>query len=197
MKTITVVAKGPTAAHCNDWIAQAEGTHIACINDAFRLVNAPIIDYVFFTHFQFMPAIARNNMWISQAVCPDLLRHENIVPMPEIADMLIQYSDRQCIGDRQSLLERIASGGICHHNTVNGALHWLAKHGKYERIRLIGVDGGRDYAFGMHVLSQATHDRIVQNEGTEDYFDVWKQVTETLCELLTQVYGVEIEWYGH
>jgi hypothetical protein len=196
MRTITLIAKGPSAEHCNEFIAEAFGTHIACINDAFRLVKSPIIDYVFFTHAQFMQAIARNRYWIQQAVCPDLLTHENIVPMPELADMLIQYPARQCVGDRESLLERIASGGICHHNTVNGALHWLAKHSKYDRIRLIGVDGGRSYAPGMSVLSQATHERIVDNEGTADYFDIWRQVTETLCELLTQVYGVEIEWYG-
>lgn len=196
MKTITVVAKGPSAANADRYIAEHPGTHIACVNDAFKLIHTHAVQYCFFTHIEFAHMIAGEAERFGSIVCPNLMQHENQPPPPEIVDKLIQYESRKCAGSVKDLVAKIVAGGITHHNTVNGSLHWLAKHGRYEKIRIIGVDGGRMYAPGVGVVSEKTHSLIVKGEGTEDYFDTWKGVTVTLCGVLKQIYGVEFEWYG-
>lgn len=197
MKTITVVAKGPSAANADRYIAEHPGTHIACINDSFKLVrDTHKIEYCFFTHIEFAHMIAGVADRFGNVVCPNLMRHENKPPPLGIVDKLIEYEARECAGSVEDLVAKIAEGEITHHNTTNGALHWLAKHGKYQKIRVIGVDGGRSYTPGVGVVSDETHRLIVKNEGTEDYFDIWKDVTVTLCGVLGRIYGVEIEWYG-
>lgn len=197
MKTVTVVAKGPSAIHADRFIARCPGTHIACVNDSFELVTVSShIEFCFFTHFCFTPKLIQHVDRFGMLVCPDLKLYEKQEPPIELMPKLRQYRSRNCAGSAADIIAKIASGQIAHHNTVNGALHWLAKHGKYQKIRLIGVDGGRCYAKGMKAASPDVHQSIVKAEGTEDYFDIWKEVTVTLCGVLRRIYGVEIERYG-
>lgn len=196
MKTITVIAKGPSAANAYEFIRRVDRTDIATINDAATLIPGVEIDYTFFTHTGFLPKIQPHASRIKSYVCPDLKRHEGTDPPDWIARRLIQYADRKCAGSTEDLQQRILDGGICHHNTTNGALHWLAKCGTYELIRVIGVDGGRQYAAGVKVLSDKWHEVIAEAEKTEEYLDVWRGVTLRLASVLHAVYGTEVEFYG-
>ena len=68
------------------------------------------------------------------------------------------------------------SGLICHHHTATGALHWLAKYGKYDLIKAIGVDYGPHYAAGSY-FHQPTLDllneKCYKKTGIKNY-----QITE-------------------
>jgi len=197
VNTITVIAKGPSAENAYEFINRVGHTDIATINDAATLILATQIDYAFFTHTGLLPKMQPHASRIQSYVCPDLQTHERKDPPDWIAAKLIQYPDRYCAGSTEDLQQRIIDGGICHHNTTNGALHWLAKCGGYRRIRVIGVDGGRQYADGVNVLSKTWHDVISANEKTEDYLDIWRGVTLRLADVLRNVYGTEIEFYEH
>lgn len=192
--SVVVVGKGPSAVNVNDF--RGERDHIAAINDAGKLVDG-FIDYCFFTHTSVLRNIEDVRQRISTFVSPSL---EKFAPKESVPGWFseykhIEYDWRTCAGDIDTLSSRIVSGGICHHNTTNGAIHWLAKHGRYRKIKIIGVDGGKAYAPGMAFLSDKVHQRIVKNEGTDEYLDIWRQVTKRLCRILQAVYGVEFEWY--
>lgn len=195
MQTVTIVAKGPSAVNAIQWIQEAE-TDVATVNDAAALIPGVNVDYCFFTHFRFTDRLRHVDQPQTKYVAPSLMQHENRDAPDWMSQRLTEYPDRQCEGDKESLQARIIEGGICHHNTVNGALHWLAKFGRYDRIRIIGVDGGTGYADGAGGLSDAL-DAELKAKNDRPYFDVWKEVTERLCEILMAVYGVEVDWYGH
>lgn len=89
---------------------------------------------------------------------------------------------------------QLRSGGICHHHTTTGAMHWLAKVARYDRIRIIGVDGGRQYAPGSFIDQPLQH--RLRDELGEQFLDDWKQITLRLAELLTEVYGTEFVWFS-
>lgn len=183
-EVITLVAKGPSANHAKDWL---EGD-TATINNSARLIPGTHVNYCFFTHKEVLPSIEKQKSRIDCFVSPELTKHENT----EVPDWLknhiyVQYPQRECAGGESDLLTRISQGGITHHNTVNGALHWLSKHGKYRRIRIIGVDGGSEYA--------NTVKPIPGYEATEELLNLWKLVTQNLCNLLNRIYAVDFEWY--
>ena len=104
-----------------------------------------------------------------------------------------------CPEDLASLTKRIVEGGICHHHTSTGALHWLVKHGKYDLIKVIGVDGGTDFAPGSYfhkptidLLNQRTY----ESTGIKNHlFDSYKEVVIQLVEILTRVYDCKITFY--
>ena len=191
MRTITVIAKGPSAAHAAEFIAMTN-TDVASINNAALLVPGQHIDYCFFTDSSSQWSFHEFSDRVGKFVTPSTL------PVDKCMEgRVIHYKESRCAGSTQDLIDRVASGGICHHNTVNGAIHWLAKIAKYDRIRIIGVDGGRSYAPGVTVVSSRAHKEVVEAEGTLDYFDIWKGVTEGLCEVVKNVYGTRIEWHEH
>lgn len=196
MRTVILVAKGPSAIDADALILKNPTADVACINEAFLLVHRrQVVDFCFFTHYEYATLITEKLHRVKCAICPNLLKHEGVSPPEKLQKILLEYEDRYCDGDEAALLERINTGGLTHHNTVNGALHWLCKYGKYAKIILVGVDGGRDYAATMSMVSDKVHNHIVNNEGTEDYFDIWKNVTRTLVNLLTRIYAVEITWH--
>lgn len=193
MKTVTLIAKGPSAEHAAEWIKG----DVATINDACKLIPGVAIDWAFFTHQKFSEMLESDSHRIATFVAPNQVEHEGQPAPGWMLDRLIEYPDRECAGSTEDLQSRIMAGGICHHNTVNGALHWLAKFGKYDCIRVIGVDGGRAYAAGTGVLSEKWHQIISANEGTEDYLNIWKAVTHRLAGVLDNIYGTEVIFYGH
>ena len=180
MKIVTLAAKGPSLESVDSYLHRCPESHVACINDSYNWITSrDSFEFCFFTHPNFLEDFIRNRDRIDQFIGPDL-RHESSAIPTEIADKTIQYSDRYCAGDTYSLIHRIERGGITHHNTVNGALHWLCKYGKYDLIRIIGVDGGSTYVGGGEAIAP---------------LDEWKQVTKTLCGILSRVYGTKVEWY--
>lgn len=199
--TITIIGKGPSAINAQAWIAKAPGTHVCSINDAMKLFTGHV-NWCFFSDLAAMELVGslRPQERVDVFVTPQLDHPDRRAPItrPDWLNglELIQYPYMRCNGDIVSLSNRITEGGITHHNTTNGAMHWLVKHGKYRRVRLIGIDGGKKYAPGVGPVHQETHELIAAESG-DDFLDQWKAVTERLVTVLKKIYAIEVEWYGH
>lgn len=195
MKTITIVAKGPSAEAADDFIRKSPDTDVAVVNDAGVLLSDDQpIHYCVFTHASFFDRLKLFEKRVATFVSPKLVLHENTNSPVWMAPRLIQYDERYCAGDTDSLRDRVLSGGITHHNTVNGAIHFLVKAG-YRRVRIIGVDGGSatSYATGVRPASKKMVDRLSMTSGP-DYLDAWRNVTGRLLAVLKSMYGIEVEW---
>jgi len=198
-ETITIVAKGPSANHAQEFIDACPGTHIAAINDAGDLFTNHI-NWVFLSDSDVARKIAHFKSRTDVFAFPE---NRILSEGKSISEWLgdtekVQYPCEPCAGDETTLRQRITEGGITHHNTVNGALHWLCKHGKYRTIRLIGVDGGREYADGrVFSGSPQAFKRLAESHGTEDFLDIWHDITDRLIDILKCTYAVEVNWYGH
>ena len=184
--TVALIAKGPSAENAREWINAFE--HIATINDSGRYVEGPI-QWAFFTDT--IRPIETQRHRVERFVSPDVRLNLPEWYRPEIH---IRYADTRCGGSEDEFRERVYSGGICHHHTTTGAMHWLAKIAKYKRIRIIGVDGGHSYAADSHVNLE-THNRLKTELG-ENFLDDWKVVTHRLAKVLAEVYGTEFEWFN-
>lgn len=193
---VTIIAKGPSANHALKFLAKHGPSDIASINDAGSLIPGSRITWCFFSDVIFLKRnIAHHKDSIQTFVSPAIPGHL-MLHVPDWVSDWVQYPESQCTGFIDDMVKRMSVGGICHHNTVSGAIHWLAKHGKYRTIRIIGVDGGRNYAKGVNVVGPETHKKLIDDHGTKDYLDIWKEVTKTLCSLVKKVYATNIEWYG-
>lgn len=193
-QTVTLIAKGPNAVHASRFIAAAPGTDIASVNDACALFTEPI-DYLFFSDITFAQQVQGHADRIARFVSP-VGPYEHPTPdwLKELeGERWSTYADKRCDGDASSLIACVLRGGIAHHHTTTGAMHWLAKIGKYQRIRIIGVDGGRCFAAGVYV-SPTVQNHLHEKLG-DDYLDLWKRVTHRLADILHQIYGTEFEWY--
>lgn len=141
---------------------------------------------------------------INRLVHPELTVLENPTGDDVIPDWYHQwkkegkvkiYTDRYCGGGVEDFNAKIAGGGICHHSTVAGAMHYLVKFYKYDKVRIIGVDGGTQYAPNMEGLTTVEND-LIESYGSLDFLDLWKKVYKNLASVLTRHYGTEFEWYG-
>jgi hypothetical protein len=111
----------------------------------------------------------------------------------------IIYEESNCAGDLVSLTKRIIGGGICHHHTSSAGLHWLAKHGKYDLIKVIGIDGGSKYGPGAYV-HQPTIDKVnkmlYDRTGKKNHLhDLSKEIFMRLAGILENVYDCKIILY--
>jgi hypothetical protein len=197
--TITIVAKGPSADNAQKFIDAAPGTHVCAINDS-GLLFTNHINWSFLSD----PDVARKILHLRDRtdvfVFPSGRGEAEGMDISEwLGDGVqqVHYPTGQCSGHSPDMHQRLIEGGITHHNTVHGAMHWLCKHGKYRKMRLIGVDGGKGYAKGVFPGSPQAFDRIEKTHNTKDFLDVWKNVTKRLIHLLKCVYAVEVEWYGN
>ena len=186
MKSITLIAKGPSAVCAESFINP--GDDVATVNDAGRFIERPIA-FAFFSDT--MRPMAEHQHRISRFVSP--AKEYNWPKWYRPTDH-ITYTDTECEGTREAFQQRMRSGGICHHHTTTGAMHWLAKVARYDRIRIIGVDGGHQYAPGSHV-DQPLQERLRSELGNE-FLDDWKQITIRLSELLAVVYGTQFDWFA-
>jgi len=190
MQTVTLIGKGPSASHAQEWI-DSEPTDVAVINEVGVLLReTQPIHYGFFTHSSFLYKMP--HLWdrIQTFSGPSEFHHPQLserfpdnLPVGFPIDKYRPYRDWNCCGDRQSMINRIVSGGIVHHHTSTGAHHWLAKQG-YRRIRLIGFGGGSGYASGLdgHVPPEI-------NLGE------WTAIHRELSVLIDAIYGTETEWF--
>lgn len=185
MKTITLIAKGPSANHAAQWIRDGD---VAVINDAGLLVPERKLDFVFFSDGAAFEGITKCRKRIGYLVNRRLIERDTAL-MPQWVKQWpyrVSYHDRECDGDDASMAARIVAGGIVHHHTTTGALHWLVKHGRYRNIRVIGVDGGSatDYAGGLSQTCPGDYD-----------LDEWRDITRRCTQLLAKVYDARFEWW--
>lgn len=185
MRTVCLIAKGPNAIHAEAY--RNSGDAIATVNDSGRYISGPI-GYAFasdgvlrFGHHQ--DRIARIVTPVKSFDLPDWYT----------AHRHVMYADSACEGDEAAFRKRIAEGGICHHHTTTGAMHWLAKVACFDRIKIIGVDGGTEYATDA-LINLPAHSHLIATLGP-NFLDDWKVITERLAEILAEVYGTQFEWY--
>jgi len=183
-RTITIVAKGPTAVHAQRWIDACPGSDVAIINEAGLLLRPDQpIRFAFFCHAKFTepmrPLWPRINCFVS----PSELIGPQKLPAGFPTHKRTRYAGNSCIGSRRDLRVRLNNGGVVHHHTLTAAMSWLAKIG-YKRLRIIGV-GGKGYAPGLKGAPNLPENPTI-----------WPHVEKTLAGLLQELYGVKTEWYS-
>lgn len=191
-ETITLIGKGPSAVHAAEWIDACAWTDIAVINDAASLFEDPHhIDFCFFTDVELIERARDHWERCSYFVCPDELhRATERVPGLTVNDIAglpharcEQYPYHVCNGLRDAIESRIREGRVVHHHTATAAHSWLALNG-YQKIRVIGCDGGSGYAANL--------------SGTLGDWDFngWREIHERLADVLHELIGTETEWYA-
>ena len=204
MKSICLIAKGPSAVYANEFMD--ENDDVAVINDASIFTKRDRVDYCFVTHNYYttlkdtvhkirnIVTIAKNAKEKAPKGGFELL--DEIVNVNKIVyDPLVKGSPLKT--DKDGLIRHIASGRICHHHTSTAALHWLAKYGKYDLVKVIGIDGGDQYAPGGYV-NRPSYDRLgikaIKDEG--GILDKWKEVVLELVKVLEDIYDCKFEFYN-
>lgn len=190
MDSVMIVGKGPSAAHAWRWCR--EGDAIAVINDAAKLIPGRRIDYAFFSDAIAITEMMADRHRITSIISRrlDLASVDYIKAHPETTDWIhshnwISYADTQCEGSFEAIAARILTGGIAHHHTLPGAIHYLAKVERAKHIRVIGMDGGERYAPGVKPL--------LTGEGID--LTQWAEITRRLAKILHDVYGTTFEWW--
>ena len=204
-RVVTIVAKGLSANNAVEYIARVQ-TDIAVIHEAAALVPGRQIQWCFATHACTWPLILSNAARITTFVTPqNMLVYDPVAKIEEWRDAETpefaagrHIKFESCLAElwdnsTEALNQKITGGRICHYSTVNGALHWLAKYGKYDRIRIIGVGAGTAYADGMTAVNTLV-DTLRQDDPL--LYSKFKDVTDRLCTVLENVYDVRIEWYA-
>ncbi len=182
MRTATIVAKGPSALNAEKFIQP--GDDIAVINDAAKLLPNVNIKYCFFAHSSAYPNLEHLKGRVEFAVSRKL-NDLDLSKMPSwLRERHRQFDTFDCDGDYESLTRKMLSGGVMMHHTTTAAIHWLCKFGKYEKIRIIGVDGGAAYALGLERTPSLPNDN-----------DLFRSISKKVADICTKVYGTDIQWY--
>ena len=195
--TVTVVSKGKTAENANSYIDAFPGTSVACINDSALLLRDDIIpDYCFFSDVPVSHNIFKSGRKHHRYIARGLRSFPSDLPKGFPVDDLTLIRDIGCHSENHNLGKRILDGGICWHHTTPGAIHWLAKHGKFRHIRIIGVPIKDEPHMRASGVEQAESFRkIMTDKGMVDYIRAWNDVTHRVCELVSRTYGVQFERY--
>jgi hypothetical protein len=184
VKTVVIVAKGPSALQASKVIGAGES--IAVINDSGKLIPDMHIDYFFFAHHTVFENMKHLRGRFNQAISRTLNAHQ-LGWMPDwIRERHIMLEDLDCDGDLHSLHHRLLYGGIMAHHTTTLAMHYLCKHAKYEKIKVIGVDGGVAYAESLERTPSLPAD-----------LDLFMQIAKRVAEICHNVYGTKFEWYQY
>lgn len=183
MKTAIILAKGPSLQHVDSFIEPSD--HVAAINDAASVLDRDVIEYVFFSDVLVCAKVESYQHKVQRFIGREP-RDQEFSQYPDwIYPKWTYYRWCECCGDRESLHKRILDGGICHHHSTPAAIHWLCKFGKYDRIKIIGVDGGKDYHKDLTRLY----------EGFVAPLNEWKLITQRLADICHRVYGTEFIWF--
>lgn len=182
MKSIVIVAKGPSAVDAEKFITYDDD--IAVINDAAKLLPKRKIKYMFFSHDTIFSELDHLKGRLEFAVS----RKQNNIAMARmpswVREIHVTFKDWDCDGDTGSLHQRLCGGGIMSHHTTTAAIHWLAKVMKYDRIKIIGVDGGLAYAADLSRTPSLPCD-----------LDLFMQIAKRVARICENVYGTEFEWH--
>ena len=197
-KSICLIAKGPSAVYANEFMDKDDD--VAVINDASIFTKRDRVDYCFITHNYYtslkdtvhkirnIVTIAKNAKKKAPEGGFELL--DEVANTNKIVyDHIVEGDPLKT--DKDGLIRHIGAGKICHHHTSTGALHWLAKYGKYDLIKVIGIDGGNEYAPGSYV-NRPSYDKIGIKDGI---LDKWKGVVLELAKVLEDIYGCQFKFY--
>ena len=197
-KSICLIAKGPSAVYANEFMDKDDD--VAVINDASIFTKRDRVDYCFITHNYYtslkdtvhkirnIVTIAKNAKKKAPEGGFELL--DEVANTNKIVyDHIVEGDPLKT--DKDGLIRHIGAGKICHHHTSTGALHWLAKYGKYDLIKVIGIDGGNEYAPGSYV-NRPSYDKIGIKDGI---LDKWKEVVLELAKVLEDIYGCQFKFY--
>ena len=198
MKSVCLIAKGPSAFYADEFMNKNDD--VAVINDA-GIFTKRDVDYCFCTHNYYttlrgtvhkirnIVTVAKNAKAKGPRGGFDLL--DEVVDVNKIVyEHLVKGHPLKT--DKNGLIRHISAGRICHHHTSTAALHWLAKHGKYNLIRVIGIDGGTEYAPGSYV-DYPTYVKLGIKEGT---LDKWKEIVLELVKVLENIYDCKFKFYN-
>lgn len=197
MKTVTLIAKGETAINADAYIDACPGTAVACINDSARLLRKGINpDYCFFSDGFMAREISesrrRHSAYISRV--NDTFPEKLPAVFPK--ERWHVCNTGACGAGVEELESELIAGRICWHHTTPGAIHWLAKHGSYDKIRIIGVPLGDEPHIRVKGVAESKAFTKEMNEKHDGNFFVhWNEVTLRVCNLMSRVYGVKIERY--
>lgn len=184
MKTATLIAKGPSASKAKDIVGSND--YVAVINDAGKLIPGIEIDYMFFAHTTVFPMLDHLKGRLKQAVS----RRMNPLQLDEMPDWIRErhkmFDDWDCDGDMDSLNGRLLAGGIMAHHTTSSAMHYLCKVEKFEKIKVVGVDGGLAYAEDLKKTPSFAVD-----------LDLFLQIAKRVAIICSNVYQTEFEWYHY
>lgn len=184
MKTVTLIAKGPSAARAAE-IIDADDS-VAVINDAGKLIADRHVDYFFFAHATVYDRMDHLKGRLHKAISRRL-NAADVNAMPEwIREKHKMLEDYDCDGDLHSLHRRLLYGGIMAHHTTTVAMHYLCKHEQFQRIKVIGVDGGTTYAPNLERTPSLAGD-----------LNLFLQIAKRVAEICTHVYGTQFEWYQY
>jgi hypothetical protein len=205
MKSICLIGKGPSAVHADEFMNDSDD--VAAINDGGIFTNRDV-DYCFCTHNYYTtlrgtvhkikniitPQVHLNPEWANTG-----LGGMHLLDEVKNVNKII-YEEHKCAGNSINLTKRIIEGGICHNHTTSAAIHWLAKHGKYDLIKVVGVDGGIGYAPGAY-FHQPTIDLLnkglYERTGIKNHLhDACKEVFMRLAGILENVYDCKITLYA-
>lgn len=184
LRRIWVVAKGPSCLRLVNHLRDDDA--IASVNEGAMHIANRKIDYVFFSEITALDRVESHKDRIDMFVSREPLDSQ-IQRYPDwMRDRWIIYKERECKGDRESLKRRLVGGGICHHHTTPGAIHYLAKYTDFDEIAVIGADGGKRYAEGKVRLC----------DGFSPDLDEWAIITRRVGDLCSKVYAKKVEFYA-
>lgn len=187
---VIIVAKGPSSEGAQSLIDKI-GCHVCTVNDSAMLLDSDSpVDFCVFCHADF--AERAKDRWgsIRLFMCPffdfDVNRLAYSVrcqlPSEFPHEKCIYVNERFCPANEDVLRLKIRCGQVVWHHTTVAAMTWMSAM-DMKKIHVIGVDGGRDYAKGMH-----------GNHSID--LDEWKSVAHTVGSIISEERGVEIQWHS-
>ena len=195
--TVTIIAKGKTAENADLFIRACPGTAVACINDSAILLRPGIVpNYCFFSDVGMAKAVVESGREHHRYISRLNDNFPSKLPTQFPFDKWDLCYAESCGASMPQLESQLISGRICWHHTTPGAIHWLAKNDKFRKIRIIGVPLGDEphvRANGVTESQEFMEEMNKKNNG--NFFHQWNEVTDRVCNLMSRVYGVEIERY--
>ena len=194
MKSVCLIAKGPSAIQADEFIDPFDD--IAVINDA-GIFTSRNVDYAFCTHNYY--TTLKDTVYKIKNIVTLAKNVEEKGPLGgmELLDEVLNvnkiiYQQGWCKPEKDGFIRHIAAGKVCHHHTATAALHWLSKFGKYDLVKVIGIDGGTEYAPGSYV-DQETYDKLGIKDGL---LDQWKEIMFELVKVLENIYDCQFKFYN-
>lgn len=182
-KRIWLVAKGPSCLKAQEYVTADDG--LASVNDGAMHVKDKAIDFVFFSEIAAIDRVKPQESRINRFVSRQPLDWQ-LNDYPDwMLDRWTFYSHRECAGDRASITKRIIEGGICHHHTTPGAIHYLCKFENYDEVCVLGADGGKEYAKGKESLGPPVVD-----------LSEWAIITRRIADVCSKVYDTQVRFYS-
>lgn len=197
-RSATIVGKGPSAKNATEFVCKDPTTIVVTLNDSARLLDDTIkIDYGFFTDVEMIERAKPYLDRTATIVLPSALHKGGTRSDLTWRDVLTKpYSF--CVNEVEYdvnhtpsigyLQERIKLRGIIHQSTSTLAHSYLLSLG-CPHIRLIGIDGGSDYAPGASGLRPV--EPISKKPAN---YTRWRYTHEEIDRISKKLHGVRTTW---